>query len=90
MADYELRMVGVFHRPSGLVITPKMAEWKQYQAWLGEHNVPDPMPAPVVVTPPAAQFDFVKAGAALDRRRLEEEAKTNPTLKALLDKGLVK
>lgn len=56
-ARYELRAVGVWDNVAGRRIIRTDPEWPAYRAWLRDGNVPDPMPAPVVVPPTQAVID---------------------------------
>lgn len=61
MADYELCRVGVVRRVDGASIPNDVRnrDWRAYQAWLGEGNVPDPDPN-IETTTPESSPDAVK------------------------------
>lgn len=87
MSQYEFRKTGgIFDRNINKVIYPKDAEWKQYEQFLNDHNVPDPDTTVEPVYIP--KFDFVGAGKARKKRVIQRLAETDPVLALLKREGL--
>jgi hypothetical protein len=88
MADYILTDDGVQRRSDGMWIPdePLNREWRKYQAWVAEGNLPDPKPLPPAKPPVADRVESMITSSetllALVRRMAKKESITE---RALLD-----